>query len=382
MPKYSYQKLNYLNLDSFASIFGSFKKVLYFLIEYYIPKTLGHLIDLFFGNIPFKDFIFLRCDCDHFGPWTYVFLFTNSKGYNPKKDYYLIAKKGSIQGYWLTYFKKKNLHIIYNPTLKRLISPFFFSVNHSIDLNGYNYISFSKNKKSYRNFKKMPTIDDAFLKNLKLNSTNKRALKEDIFSRELIIFNPRFGRWNYSIRNSRRNMTIKAAKKLIKVLVKKYNVFLVDSENFDNLGKNVFTLKSLKNAPIKLSEIYKNSFCVIGSVSGGTHFPSLVFNKPTLYIADIPLHHLKAIYLLPSGGINKKMIPSKDNWLMISRERFEQLSEGKYREIIEKIFFNSKDTKEIDGFKTYICKGSDNNEEPLLQKNNNGNIFFENSINL
>ena len=66
---------------------------------------------------------------------------------------------------------------------------------------------------------------------------------------------------------------------------------------------------------------------------------------------------------------------------MISSENFEQLSQDKYIEIIETIFY-SNEIKEIDGFKTYICKGSYDNEEPILQQSNKGNIFFENSIDL
>jgi len=379
MPKYSYIKINNYQNKSFTSIYKNLKILKYFLLEQYLPDLFGRFIDKFFVNILSRKYVFLRCPCDHFGPWIFVFLYINSTEYDPKKKYFVIAKKDSIDSYWINYFRKENLHIVYNPILIRLIAPLFFSTYNAIDINGYNYISFYKNNKTYRNFKKMPAISDSFMKSLSINLTNQKSFKEEIFSRKLVIFSPRFGTWKHSIKNSKRNMSVKAAKKILKVLVQKYNVFIVDKYELTDLGKHVFTIEDLKGTSISLSDIYMNSFFVIGSVSGGSQFPSLVFNKPTLYIADIPPHHLKSYYLMPRGKYVNKPLISKDIWLMISNNDFEELPDNKYHEILDEILLKSNRPRKLEGFKTYICDSSSDDEEPLFEENNNGNIIIYNS---
>ena len=124
---------------------------------------------------------------------------------------------------------------------------------------------------------------------------------------------------------------------------------------------------------ISTSEIYKRASFVIGSCSGGTHFPSLMFNIPTLYIADIPLWHFKAIYNLPESNYKNLSIPNKDKWLLISKEKFNSLTSTQYENILKK-FFSEENISSMKEFNTYRCDKSDSKEEPAFTKDKKGNI--------
>ena len=84
--------------------------------HYFIPNMIGYFIDLTVANF-IKKYNFLRANGDHFGNWMYIFLHQMSLGISPKKKYICLAKRGTINNYWLDYFNKKHLIIIYNPFL-------------------------------------------------------------------------------------------------------------------------------------------------------------------------------------------------------------------------------------------------------------------------
>ena len=50
-----------------------------------MPDKLGHFLNKFLGDLIGKKFIFLRCDCDHFSPLSYLFIYLNSPQYTAKK---------------------------------------------------------------------------------------------------------------------------------------------------------------------------------------------------------------------------------------------------------------------------------------------------------
>ena len=104
----------------------------------------------------------------------------------------------------------------------------------------------------------------------------------------------------------------------------------------------LFSTKSFQSEKINLAYIYKNADSVIGSVSGATHFPSLIFNKPTLYIADIPLHHIYLYYSFKKNwknnfNIDNFVIPKDDYWVMINLFNYSYSSLSSRQSYIEEI---------------------------------------------
>ena len=110
LPRYSYLEFPKINLQSFSlkKILSDFK---YYIFNYKLQYIFGIFIDIVFANIFLKKYIFIRCNCDHFGPWTYLFLFTKMPEFEEEKIYFCLAKKGTISNYWLDHFKKQNLII-------------------------------------------------------------------------------------------------------------------------------------------------------------------------------------------------------------------------------------------------------------------------------
>ena len=94
-----------------------------------IPDFLGLLIDILPINHFEKNFVFLRANCDHFGPWIslYLYCLIHKEGLNKFK--FCLAKKGTIDKIWLSYFEFNKLYIIYNPILHFILAPFFLVKN-------------------------------------------------------------------------------------------------------------------------------------------------------------------------------------------------------------------------------------------------------------
>ena len=82
---------------------------------------------------------------------------------------------------------------------------------------------------------------------------------------------------------------------------------------------------------------------------------------------------------MPRGKYVNKPLISKDIWLIISNNDFEELPDNKYQEILDEILLKSNRSRKLEGFKTYICDSSSDDEEPLFEENNNGNIIIYNS---
>lgn len=348
----------------------------YYLGRYKYPNFTGNLINYVIGPILKNKFVFLRCDCDHFGPWTYLFLFTKSQLFKKDKIYFCLARKNTINRHWINLYRKKNLILIFNPILHFILSPLFFAPIIALDVNAHNYISFFRNNIKYKHFRRMNELSDDFLASIN-NDKSLPKRNESIFNNKIVLLYARTGNWRFSIKNSTRNMSLEASNELIRIISKSYNVFLVGDTQFSNKSKNknIFDESYLLKNNISISEIYKRASFVIGSCSGGTHFPSLIFNIPTLYIADIPLWHLKAIYNLPASNYKNLSIPKKDKWLLTSKEKFNSLTSNQYEDILQ-IFFKGGDISSIKEFNTYRCDRSFNKEEPAFTKDKKGNIHI------
>ena len=164
-------------------------------------------------------------------------------------------------------------------------------------------------------------------------------------------------------------------------MTEKYNVFILGETKLNIKNRNVFKESDLGNINCTLADIFSKASFVIGSISGATHFPSLLFNKPTLFIGEIPLWHLKGIYLLPESSYEDIKIPSKDFWFLISQNSFEKLSKDTFRSIIKKTMKVSNHIIELKGLKTFICESSINDPNPRLKNDKKGNILIDISCN-
>ncbi len=314
-PKFKFGKKEIINIARFYKRFIFFQK---------IPDFLGLLIDILPINHFEKNFVFLRANCDHFGPWIslYLYCLIHKEGLNKFK--FCLAKKGTIDKIWLSYFKFNKLYIIYNPILHFILAPFFFSKKLGYDVNPNIPLFYYLNNKKYKDFKRLKYLDSDTLNNLKLPKINNNYSEEynKLFSRKYVLLYARSGLWEFSINNSKRNISINTFNDLIKYIGKTHNIFLIgDSYKIYKFNYDfVYSIKSFKSEKVNLPLIYNKADAVIGSPSGATNFPSLLFNKPTLYLADIPIHHILSTYSFEKDWkkyIYSFLIPKNDHWLMI-----------------------------------------------------------------
>ena len=67
--------------------------------------------------------------------------------------------------------------------------------------------------------------------------------------------------------------------------------------------------------------IYSNSSFVIGSASGAIYFPSMLFNKASIY-NRYTLRHLDALYLVPTRFTKKYELKiPKDKWIITPHKK-------------------------------------------------------------
>ena len=305
---------------------------------------------------------------------------------NNKDLFFCLAKKNSINKSLLTYFNKYNLIIIYNPILQFLVSPLFFTLNNSIDVNGHFPLSYIKNNKSYPDFPNIGPINEFFLKKVSINK-KKINSKINFFGNKkgVVLFYPRLGNWLFSTRNSKRNMPLKIAKILIQEISKSYDLILLGNtfKYFSELENNIHDFDNVLKSGISPHDIFSSSDCIIGSISGATHFPSLLYNLPTLYIGDIPLDHLIAIYnLIPKSKNNKHQIPKKDKWLILDFDAQNNIDNFFWKKIIKDYMYNYELGKNYD-LDPYILESktcSFRGETPYnLKLSEKGNLYLHKS---
>ena len=339
------------------------ENILYFLLYFY-PRLFSKIFNFIFKNNIFSNLKFIRSDCDHFGSWVFLLIslrVNENNDKNKKNLYFCLAKKKSINKNLLSYFYRYNLIIIYNPFLQFLISPFFFTLNNSIDVNGHFPLSYIKNKKVYPNYPNIGAINESFLNKFSIKKKINRP-KINLLGNErgLVIFYPRLGNWKLSAKKSRRNMPLKIAEILIDNISKSHDLILLGDtfKYFSGLNKNIYDFENVMGSELSPHRIFSSSDCIIGSISGATHFPSLLYNIPTLYLGDIPLDHLIAIYnMIPKKNKIKNTIPSKDNWFIYDFESLELIDYKFWSNMIKN--FLSHNRLEINhSYKTYKLETS------------------------
>ena len=372
IPIYSYTSAP--NLNSYnLKIIKYLKHLIKYLLVYLIPRMIGDFLDkLYFGKILDK-VLFVRSDCDHFGPWCQLFLLSETEKEFKNHYKFVCAKSNTIDDTWIKFFKTRKMIIIYNPFFHFILSPLFFTKKFAIDVNGQAPLSYFLNDVKYKKFKRISETNNKLLSNLtykKISYKPKKKL-EKIFSRELVLLYGRTGYWKYSRMNSKRNMPPSVFNNLIDIIGEKYNIYLLgDSKKIVNKNKEfLFSDDSLDDKDIQMPLIYKKSKCVIGSVSGSSHFPSILFNKPTLYFADLPFYHLTGLYFLSAYWDKKKnvedlIIPKNDHWIMIDQNNLSNLNTSSLRIIVE-------------GFLNLHYPNIDDNFYKLNNKSSNeGSVFI------
>ena len=110
IPKFGYVKRPNINLLKSLKIKKYLAGWRYYLGRYKYQDFTGNFINYLLGPILKNKFVFLRCDCDHFGPWTYLFLFTKSKLFEKDKIYFCLATKNTINQDWINLYRKKKYY--------------------------------------------------------------------------------------------------------------------------------------------------------------------------------------------------------------------------------------------------------------------------------
>ena len=386
LPYYTYRDNPIFSIKFQRNFLIYIKENLLYILLYFYPRLLAKFYDLIFQKKIFRKYKFVRSDCDHFGSWIFLLLCLRQKQENNKDLFFCLAKKNSINKNLLTYFNKYNLIIIYNPILQFLISPLFFTLKNSIDVNGHFPLSYIKNNIIYPDFSDIGPINEIFLKKVCINK-KKINSKINFFGNKkgLVLFYPRLGNWLFSTRNSKRNMPLKIAKILIQEISKSYDLILLGNtfKYFSELQNNIYDFDNLLKSGISPHDIFSSSDCIIGSISGATHFPSLLYNLPTLYIGDIPLDHLLAIYnIIPKSKNNKHQIPKKDKWLILDFDAQNNIDNFFWKKVIKEFMYKYELGKNCD-FDPYILESeicSFRGEPPYnLKLSEKGNLYLHKS---
>ena len=283
------------------------------------PKLIAFFINL----LPTfsKKHVFLRADCDHFGSWMHVFLaYAFLQSQNKNVQIYICAKKGTIDKGWLKHIEKLPIKIIYKSLVQFLIAPFFHS-KYALDVNGH--IVFANNSSLLRSINRIPIFTEKRIYEystfLKENLFTNKILDNNIsISKPYVLFYARSGRWIHSIRNSKRNMPKDLATSILENIVSQgFKVILIGDTSKEYIfnSENISHIGEYKSENLDI--IYSNAVAARGSGSGAIHFPSFIFNLPTLTFTCKPFFHLDAMYMPPSNAKPfTQHIPLKDKWVM------------------------------------------------------------------
>ena len=269
-------------------------------IRYIIPRAVGWVISPFTRGHNRKN-IYLRLDLDHFGPIIYLYSFVNSTDYDQKSSYYVLCCQFENEN--LLDLFPSNIIFIKRPIFWVLISPLFFTAKKSYLI--YPFVR-DYQLKVKREIKGL----DPLLENtaeLKFRSVVKIPAKEMpgwlnllLKGRKYIILFNREPGWHASISRSMRNIDLDNFKELLEycrennlAVIRLGGSYLRTAEFY---GLSDELIIDYPHTKYRSSEndliIWQHCEAVIGSVSGATHVPSIIFGKPVLYIGILPLHHI------------------------------------------------------------------------------------------
>ena len=174
---------------------------------------------------------------------------------------------------------------------------------------------------------------------------------------------------------------------LIQEILKYTNIVVLgESEIYERSNKQskykCIHINEFIDKGISIPNIYRYASGIIGSVSGATHFPSFLFNKPTLYLTEIPINHLDLLYLYPQkiykihSSDELFRIPYKDKWFIFPQQKLE-IEFTNFIPMIIKEFIHNKKITSPNKFSSYFYQLPINADySRTLVPSNEGNIFI------
>ena len=291
-------------------------------------------------------------------------------------------RKDTINKSWLNYINQLPIKIIYNKPLQLLISPLFHS-KFSLDVNGH--IILANNSQLLRNIPRLPTFTESKITDFSQYLLNnlfkgKCSLEISELKNPYVLFYARSGEWIHSVKNSRRNMPKDLGILILKNIISMgFKVVLIGDTPKEYLfdTSNIFHVKKFSSD--LLCSIYSNATAVIGSGSGAIHFPSFIFNLPTLSFTCKPLYHLDAMYMPPlSDSPFSEKIPFKDKWIIASDLSSKKLMND--TKVLIEYFLSKQNLKNISGelknpFK-YIYTNINSKKSRFLSRSKRPNILI------
>lgn len=374
---------------SFLANFKSFAKLLF---QYFLPKIIAFFLDFTIAKYLSTKFIFVRSDLTHFGSWMQLFMTANYFDMNnDSRKIVALGIRNTIDRSLVSHFFNGHI-VIYNPFLHIILSGFFFSKYLGYDVNGSIIKTYNKSKNCV-NYESIPVFSEKFIESVSiLNNQNKSYSSKEIesqFFSNYFLFYPRTGNWQFSYRDSKRNMPLNLRNSLIQEILKYSNIVVLgESEIYDRSKKQskykCIHINEFIDKGISIPNIYRYSSGIIGSVSGATHFPSFLFNKPTLYLTEIPLNHLDLLYLCPQkiDKIHSSdkffRIPYKDKWFIFPQQKMEIEFTNFIPRIIKEFIYNKKITSPSNFSSNFYQLPITDYYKRTLVPSNEGNIFIYN----
>lgn len=284
-----------------------------------LAKFLGIGLGNFYASKFRSKFVFIRLNLDHFGPIVNLYLFWRSADFDPQKIYVVLSL--NFKNSLLLKMFPKNFIFLDGIFFFVLLRGLFFS-KMSRGLVGGLRLSQTLNDDcfDFHNFTfAKEDLDPIQLPENMARSSEIRHLKERIKRKQFVAIYCRTPGWSQSAQMSARNQSPDDFVPLIEgclasdVCVVRFGGQYQPAVDFSH--PNFVDTTQMVDSHERDLWIWKHCCCVIGSISGATHVPSVMFRKPTLYIGSHSLAH-HALYhgLRHHPGV----IPSWINWAQAS----------------------------------------------------------------
>ena len=286
--------------------------------RYWAPRILG--LSLCPLALALWDKRFLRLNMDHFGPIVYVYSFLNSKNFSHKKTYYVLCHKFPNQD--LLRLFPDNI-IFLQGTLRQL----FFGWMFFLPFRSIHIFPLFEHLYHYRKLCSKSdwaplTAEPNSLSGLALDSLECPKWLTDATEGKkfILIFNREPG-CEYTVGKSLRNIEIDRLCPAIEACQKYgYKMVRYGGEYVSPVADeilNEFDIFDYSKSEYNSSQndIFLWYYCdaVIGSPSGATHIPSILFSKPTLYV-NYPW--LSGLAMWHSLHFHSGSIPKNNYWLL------------------------------------------------------------------
>ena len=286
----------------------AFKELLRYTIVNLLPRAIGALL-LPLGLVLKNKKIFLQLNLDHFGPIIYAHLFQNSRDYDPEKTYFIMAKDFPSKG--LLKSLPSNIRVLDRPWQWVVYSGLFFCRPCSFYINVH-HASYRENyslKQPEMSCLSQSVKKIAPLKQRSSSSNRPEFLKEWVGDSRYIVLYGREPGWEMSVGRSRRNLNLKSFKEFLNkchtcgIKVIRYGGSYMRPAVEWGIAPELLIdyATSPHCTPENDLHLWENCSGVIGSMSGATHVPSLLYGKPTLYIGFVPVHHIVGFHGLLQG---------------------------------------------------------------------------------